>query len=163
MWLTFRHNLAAWIFHSGYHKFMVDRPFAFTACETLHFMGLTVLFGALMIVDLRGLGFFKRIPLLEAHKLVPFAIGAFVVQLLTGVSFIFSNPNAYFYDVSFGLKMILVVLAGLNALAYEIFVHRPMLKGDTAIETAPITKITSLLSLLFWSGVLIFGRLIPYL
>jgi hypothetical protein len=163
MWYAFRHGLAAWIFKTPFHRFMVDQPIAFTTAETLHFMGLTVLMGCLIVIDLRGLGLFKRMPLIEIHKLVPFVIGAFFVQLGTGLCFIFSNPNAYFYDLSFGLKMLLVLLAGVNALAYELFVHRRLKAGALGVETAAVTRVTSALSLIFWSGVLIFGRLIPYL
>jgi hypothetical protein len=155
--------LAAWIRASDLHRFMADNPIAFTACETLHFMGLTILFGALMVIDLRGMGLFKRLSLLEVHKLVPFAIGAFLVNLVTGIMFIFSNPYAYFDNKAFGLKMLLVLLAGLNALLFEVKVHRPLAAGNLAVETGTLVKVSSALSLAFWAGVLIFGRLIPYL
>jgi hypothetical protein len=154
--------ISIWIETTSLHKFMVDNPIAFTFCETLHFMGLTVLAGALLVVDLRGLGFVKRMPLLELHKLVPFAIAAFVVQLLTGICFIASSPNHYFVDLSFQLKMILVLVAGVNALVFEFMVFRPMKAGNLGVETSAVTRITSGLSILCWTGVLICGRLIPY-
>lgn len=152
-----------WIQSTWLNKFMVGNPAAFTTAETLHFMGLTVLMGSLLVIDLRGLGFLKRMPLLEVHKLVPFAIGAFAVQLITGIGFISTNPHHYFEDLSFQLKMLLIPIAGVNALVFEFFVFRPLKAGNTAIEDGALIKITSGLSLLAWSLVLIFGRLIPYL
>jgi hypothetical protein len=154
--------LAAWIETTPMHRFMNDVPVAFTAAETLHFMGLTVLFGVLLVVDLRGLGFLRRISLVEIHKLVPFAIGAFIVQLLTGIAFICSSPNHYFVDTAFQAKMITVVLAGINALVFEFAVFRPIKAGNAAIEHGTLIKVTSGLSILFWAFVLICGRLIPY-
>ncbi|HTI66904.1 MAG TPA: DUF6644 family protein [Caulobacteraceae bacterium] len=154
--------ISIWIETTPLHTFMVQNQIAFTFCETLHFMGLTILAGALLVIDLRGLGFLKRMPLYELHKLVPFAIGAFAVQLLTGLAFIFSNPNHYFLDLSFQVKMVLVVLAGLNALAFEFLVFRPMKAGVPNVESWAVTKITSGLSIALWAGVLICGRLIPY-
>jgi hypothetical protein len=162
MWLALRHELADWIMQSGFHRFMVNSPAAFTAAETVHFMGLSVLFGTLMVVDLRGLGLIKGLPLIEVHKLIPLAIGAFLVQVGTGLCFIFSNPNAYFYNLSFGLKMLLVLIAGVNAIAYELLVHRPLVAGRIEAENSLAARITCGLSLFLWSGVLIFGRLIPY-
>jgi hypothetical protein len=154
--------LSLWIESTWLHRFMQQNPLAFTTSETLHFMGLTILIGALMVIDLRGLGLFKRMPFLEVHKLVPIAVGAFAVQLATGVCFVFQGPQNYFDDLSFRIKMLLVVLAGVNALAFELFVFRPYKAGNIAIEQAPITKITCAASLLIWACVLICGRLIPY-
>jgi len=154
--------LAMWIRHSGLHEFMAASPAAFTAAETLHFMGLTVLFGALLVIDLRGMGFYKRLSLVEVHKLVPFAIGAFIVNLITGIMFIFSNPYAYFGNIAFGIKCVLIVLAGINALVFEFAVFRPLHAGKPGIDGGAVVKISSALSLLFWAGVLIGGRLIPY-
>lgn len=155
-------GLAHWIEAQPLHLFMEQNKLAFVAAETLHFMGLTILIGALMIIDLRGLGFFKRMPLLEAHKLVPVAIGAFLVQLLTGIAFIFNGPQNYFDDLSFRIKMLLVVLAGLNALAFEFAVFRPLAAGKSGVETGAVIKISSAASLIIWACVLICGRLIPY-
>jgi hypothetical protein len=155
--------LAIWIDSTPMHRFMQENPAAFTACETLHFMGLTILIGALMIIDLRGLGLFKRMPFGEVHKLVPFAIGAFIVQLATGVCFVFQGPQPYFDNLSFRVKMVLVLLAGINALVFEVLVFRPYKAGDIAVETAPITRFTCLASILMWFGVLMAGRLIPYI
>lgn len=154
---------SVWIQHTPLNTLMVQNAAAFTAAETIHFMGLTILVGSLMVIDLRGLGLIKRMPLIEAHKLVPFAIGAFVVQLITGLGFISTQPEHYFHSIAFCLKMVLVLIAGVNALVFEFFVFRPLLAGKPGIEDGAVIKITSGLSLAVWALVLIFGRLIPYL
>jgi hypothetical protein len=142
---------------------MVKYPMPFVVCQTLHFMGLSVLLGALIIVDLRGLGVFARAPLLETHKLVPLASGGFAVQLVTGACMTLTNPTTYFVSKAFWIKMVLILLAGLNALVYEIFIFRPLAAGDTAVETSGMLKLTSALSLFLWVAVLMFGRLIAYI
>jgi hypothetical protein len=154
--------LKTWIEGTWLHTAMVQSPVAFTLAETLHFMGLSILIGALVLIDLRGLGLMKRLPLLEMHKLVPFALAGFAINLLTGLAFIFSSPGAYFDNLGFQLKMGLIVLAGVNALAFEFLVFRPLVAGDAGAATGPAVRITSGLSLALWAGVLIFGRLIPY-
>jgi hypothetical protein len=156
-------GLIAWAGDTGLHNFMVKYPLPFVVCQTLHFMGLSVLLGALMLIDLRGLGVFPSAPLKVAHKLVPLAIGGFAVQLVTGLCMTFTNPTTYLVSQAFWAKMVLIGLAGLNALAYEVFVFRPLETGNTAIEGSAMLKITSALSLVLWVAVLVAGRLIAYI
>ncbi len=50
---------------------MVNLTWGWPACETIHFVGLSVLFGVVMLVDLRMLGFMKGIPYSTLHRLLP--------------------------------------------------------------------------------------------
>ena len=155
-------GLYTWMEASWLGQLMILNPLAFTVAETLHFMALTILIGTLLVVDLRGMGVLKRIPLVQAHKLIPFTIGAFAVSLATGIAFLCSNPANYFSNTAFQIKLALVVLAGINAVIFELAVFRPLVAGKPGIEEGAVVKLTSFLSLAFWAGVLIFGRLIPY-
>ena len=154
-------GVATWIKSTGFHRFMIENSWPFPAAETLHFMGLTLLFGALLAVDMRGLGFVRAIPLQAVHKLVPVALGAFTVNLLTGIAFLFADPDRYFINIAFQLKMALIVLAALNALAFEVFVFRPLSAGANVSETMA-AKLTSGASIVIWALVIIAGRAIPY-
>lgn len=154
-------TISNWLASTAFHQFLVDHSWPFPLAETLHFMGLTLLFGAILIVDLRGLGFLKAIPFKEAHKLVPVAIGAFTVNLLTGIVFIFAEPTMYFDNIIFQAKMGLILLAGLNALAFELVVFRPYLAGRPT-DTGLAVKVISAASILIWMLVIIAGRSIPY-
>lgn len=154
-------NIAEWLKSTGFHNFMTGNSWPFPAAETLHFMGLTILFGTLLVVDLRGLGFLRQISLQAAHKLVPIALAAFAVNLITGIAFIFADPDRYFINIAFRVKMILIVLAGLNALAFEFLVFRPAQAGKP-VEEGYIAKITSGASIAIWAMVIVAGRAIPY-
>jgi hypothetical protein len=147
---------------SPINDMMLNVPWAFPAAESLHFMGLTLLLGSLIVVDLRGMGLLRIIPFEQAHKLVPIAIVGFVVNLITGFLFLFADPRTYFANAGFWYKMIFIVLAGLNALVFEIFVFRRYRNGDTAIADSTLAKVVSALSLVFWFVVLILGRFLPY-
>ncbi len=155
-------TLASWIKTTTLHDFSIASYWFFPAAETLHFMGLTVLFGMLLLIDLRGLGFYKTIAIEQVHKLVPIVLVAFAVNLLTGLIFIFTDPDRYFVNIAFQVKMYLIVVAGLNALAFEFIVFRPSLKGRMDMDRSVLTKIISALSLLLWTSVIIAGRFIPY-
>jgi hypothetical protein len=154
--------LAEWIETTPFNAFMLNTPWAFPAAETLHFMGLTLLLGSLLVIDMRGMGMLRIIPFKEAHKLIPIAITGFAINLLTGIAFVFADPRSYFGNLGFWYKMLFIVLAGINALAFEFLVYRRVRAGDTAAEEGLTAKITSALSLVFWFNVLILGRFLPY-
>jgi hypothetical protein len=148
--------------NSFLHDFMMEVRPAFPAAETLHFIGLSLMFGSLLLVDLRALGMFKSLPLITLHRLVPVAIIAFLINLVTGVLFVAFDPQAYFGNTAFLWKMVLIMLAGINALIFEVLVFRPLAAGDATIERGALIKFSAALSLLLWCGVLILGRLIPF-
>src|SRR5690606_18227695 len=100
-------------------QFIIDRSWTWPTLESLHFLGLCVLIGAILIMDLRLIGFHREIPLRAVHRLVPAAWLGFVVNLLTGVLFVFGEPRLYLENPAFGLKMALIVLAGLNFVLYR--------------------------------------------
>jgi hypothetical protein len=154
--------LARWINTTPLHDLMLQQSWAFPAAETIHFMGLSMLIGSLLIVDLRGMGLLRMIPFEQAHKLIPLAIIGFVANVITGVAFVFSDPTLYFPNTSFWYKMAFIALAGLNALAFELLVFRRHRKGEIKIQESVVAKATSALSLVFWLVVLILGRFLPF-
>jgi hypothetical protein len=154
--------LIDWIQSTPIHEAMLDIPWAFPACETLHFMGLTLLIGAILVVDLRALGLLRMIDFKTAHKLIGVAIFGFAINLTTGTLFCFADPGRYFVNVGFQSKMVLIVIAGLNAVAFELLVYRRVRAGDAAAETSIAARTTAALSVVLWFSVLILGRFMPY-
>ena len=131
--------------------------------ETIHFFGMTILFGALLITDLRLVGFYKAMPIQATHFLIKLAIFGFVLNLITGIAFFCGDPFRYTYALAFQLKVVFLVLAGLNA-AYFTFKLQPAWnEWDPHGDAPKAARISGGLSILFWGLVVIFGRLIPYL
>ena len=80
--------------------------------------GLSLLLGTVGLFDLRVLGVGKAVPPATLHKLIPFGIGDFVLNLLTGIWFFFDFPEQYFYNPSFQLLLAFVALAGINVAVF---------------------------------------------
>lgn len=133
----------------------------FAAGETLHFIGLSMMVGALLIVDLRLLGFMHSVPMRAALAFLPFAIIGFVINLLTGIEFFTNDPFMYWPNPAFRLKMFLILVAGLNALIFAVMEHRHVLVLGDKEQTSLFTKATAVLSLSLWLTVLLLGRLLP--
>jgi hypothetical protein len=152
-----------WMESTWIHDFVLDYPWTFPTLEALHFVGLCLLMGALLIMDLRLIGFQRIIPLSAVHSLMPVAIIGFALNLVTGLGFVFSDPGMYFLNGAFQVKLALIALAGLNFLIYFVKVE-PLLANASSTTTMPsVAKAIGAASLVLWFGVLILGRLLPYL
>ena len=131
--------------------------------EIIHFFGLTLLLGGLIIVDLRMIGFFPTINLQGVKKLLPFVIFGFLLNLITGIFFIYGDPSRYAINIGFQIKLILILLAGCNAAIYHFRVESYVLDLGSSSRRPPLTiKLVGLTSLGLWTAVLLLGRLIPY-
>jgi hypothetical protein len=138
-----------------------DSAWLFSFGETLHFIGLCVLLGTLLFVDLRLLGFLKSIPVKSVLAVLPWGIFGFVLNAATGWLFFTSNPTLYWGNSAFRIKMLLIMLAGINALIFTVVEHRQVALLGPGEDTPAFTKTTAALSLILWFGVLLIGRMLP--
>lgn len=130
--------------------------------EISHFIGLSLLLGGLLVIDLRMAGHFRSFDPVATHRLLPFVLIGFGINLLTGILFFYGDPMRYSVNIGFQIKMGLVLLAGLNAALYYWKVSPIMQGWDAATPSPPIAKFVAYTSLAVWAGVLLCGRLIPY-
>jgi len=95
-----------------------DYGWLWPLCETLHFMGMVLLIGTVGLFDLRMLGVAKGLPGAPFNYLIPWGLGGFTVNLITGVMFLSGNFNAvveYGQNPAFKWKVAFMALAALNA------------------------------------------------
>jgi uncharacterized membrane protein len=131
--------------------------------ETLHFLGLALLFGTLGMVDLRILGFFKRLPVAPLLRFVPWAIAGFVVNVITGLLFFIGMPEFYVYNLDFHLKMFGVLLAGSNILLLFLTDALRDCERLGANEEAPLfAKFFAGTSIILVVAVIVLGRYMPF-
>ena len=130
--------------------------------ETLHFAGLSVMFGALLVVDLRVMGVARFVNMPAAMKFIPVAIAAFAVNLVSGVAFLCGDPYRYSVNLAFQWKMGLIVVAGLNALWFWFGEHKELKRLADGEDAAFRAKVIAFLSLIIWVAVIVLGRMIPY-
>src|SRR5579863_2479166 len=142
-------------------SFVSDTPWMWPTCETLHFVGLSLLLGVVFLVDLRVLGVMKGVSFASLHRLLPWAALGFGVNVLTGMLFFVGIPGQYIHNPAFYWKIALVMLAGANALYFTLF-DEPWSLG--AGEDAPLTaKIASASAMLLWVAVMYCGSMLPFL
>ena len=132
--------------------------------ESTHVLTLMLFVGTLIAVDLRLLGFaFKDVPVSEVtSRMLPWTVAGFVIMVITGVLLFYAIPVRSYQSVWFRLKVILLLIAGVNAW----MMHKKVLANRAEWDTAPRpprgARISAALSLATWAGVIITGRFIAY-
>jgi hypothetical protein len=158
---SFTHPFVVWLAHTKFSELMVQSKWWWAFMMDMHFIGLSLLIGVIGALDLRMLGFAKDIPLAPMHKLVPFAIVGFVINLITGVLAFIGMPIFYTYDTAFWLKMFAILLAGVNVGVFYLTGVFRKVEGLGAGEDAPISaKLIAASSMFLWISVIMLGRYI---
>jgi hypothetical protein len=138
------------------------RAWAFPAMETVHFLGMALLFGAVLLTAVRVLGGARTVPYPAFHRLLPLGVFGFVLNVVTGVGFFLVDTSRY-SAATYGFfpKMALIVVGGVAALYFTMFERLWELgPGDDAPLSA---KAVAVVTVFVWAGVIAYGRLLPYL
>lgn len=138
-----------------------ETPGLFPASEMAHFIGLSLLIGVMLVVDLRILGVFRQASYASVLKLLPLAVIGFAINLISGILFICGNPYLYFTNPAFWLKLAFIMLGGLNALWFTFAEHKLIAGLPTDAAAPQLARIMAAASLGMWIMVLLLGRLLP--
>ena len=109
-------------------------PWQYPTFETGHYIGLSLLVGGIMLIDLRVLGFARALPLKSMIGLLPFVWVGFLINVFTGSMLFIYGATNFGPNRAFQLKMAFLLIAGLNALAFDLAVRRS--GGTPSIRSA---------------------------
>jgi hypothetical protein len=157
----------------GFFQWVYDLPMAdairsnelaFPWLESVHVLAITLVLGSIAVADLRllGLASVKRPVSQLLHEVLPVTWVAFVVALITGSLMFMSNAVEYVHNRPFQLKMIMLVLAGLNMLVFQLVTFRGVGTWDDAVRTPGAARFAGGFSLFCWLTVVAFGRWIGF-
>ncbi len=156
------HPVLQWIHDSWLGESGRLVVWVFPMAEALHFIGLCLLVGLVGLIDLRLLGVARRLPVEAMHALVPWALAGFVLTILTGSTFFAVDPFRYYVIALFWIKMLLIVVAGVNLLLYRVVVVPEVETWGAGAEASTVAKAIATVSLILWVAIISAGRLIPY-
>ena len=151
----------SWITANALGLMMTDRTWLWPASESLHFIGMWLLFGIVLLTNLRMLGMFRMWSFASVHRLLPWAALGFAVNTVTGMGFVTAAPHMYVENVSFLWKIGFLMLAGVNLLYATVF------EGPWHVESgedSPLrVKVMGATAIVAWLGVMYFGRMLPFI
>jgi hypothetical protein len=137
----------------------------FPAIETVHLLGMTVLVWTVAAFDLRLLGWaFERTPVSElARRLLPWTWMGFGLQVVTGALLFSSEAAKMYVNPAFRMKMVLICLAGAQALIFQFAAGHRLAAWDERGAVPVAARIGGLISILLWIGVVAAGRWIGFI
>jgi hypothetical protein len=156
-------QFVSWLESTAISEMLRDITWVWPLCESLHFMGLCVLIGGAGFFDLRLMGYMPSVPVTTAHTFIRWAIAGFVVNLVTGVLFFVMAPGMYAFSAAWWAKVAFLVVAGVNALAFETTQAGKIAALAPGDDTPMACKVIGALSLFSWFAVLYIGRMLPYI
>lgn len=151
-----------WVRSWPLSAFVLHHSWLWPAMESLHYLGLSMLLGTVGLFDLRVLGMAKAIPPGALHRLIPWGVGAYGLNLLTGISFFSAFPEQYAYNSAFHWKLSFMALAGLNVALFYTAAFRGVMALPAGADAPLRAKLITGLSLASWISVLVCGRLLTF-
>jgi hypothetical protein len=158
---TFR-GLYTWLTATWISDVMRNTRYAWPICESIHFVGLSLLVGTVGIFDLRLLGFARRVPVSALHRLIPIGVTGFGMNIATGVCFLAGMPDQYFINGAFQVKVVFLAIAGMNVAMFYLTTFKRVATVGPGEQAPLFARIIGGVSLCSWIGVMTAGRLLTF-
>ena len=129
-----------------------------------HVVSMGIFAGLVLMMDLRLLGVGNmRTPFSEVQRrLFPWQMLAMGATAITGVTLLYADPMRFYVNIFFWMKMLMMVLTAINALAFHYITYHSVTSWDSAMTTPFGARLSGLVSVVLWMLVIVSGRLIPY-
>ena len=163
--MHFIYSICVWLEQTSVGISVRDSMWLFPIIETIHIIGIAMLVGSTSILDLRLMGLtYREQPVSKlAWRFLPWAWVGFVLQVITGGLLFASEATKMYDNLGFRIKMLLIVVAGLNALVFHSIAYQSVGKWEND-RVAPLSaRAAGLISILLWFGIVFFGRWIAYI
>lgn len=149
---------------SGLADWMRYSNNAMPVVEATHVLSATLLFGTVLIVDLRLLGILdtSRSYSRVAREVLPLTWLAFGVSVVTGSLMFTTNASTYFGNAAFQWKALALFGAGLNMVLFQLFTARRMAPSTSQGPVPRAARVAGLVSMLLWAAVVLLGRWIGF-
>ncbi len=141
-------------------NYVRDTPWSWIACETLHFIGLSLLLGVIGMVDLRMVGMMKGVSFAALDRLLPWGMLGLGLNVATGMLFFAAAPGQYTANPAFYWKLVFLLIAGANTLYFSFDATWTLRPDD---EAPGLSKAVASAALFFWAGVMFWGAMLPFI
>ena len=153
-----------WLEATQFSTGIRESTYVWAIIDGVHVLGLCLFVGLTLFWDLRLLNVvMKRVPVTEIwSRLIPWMTVGFVIMLFSGLGLFVSDPVRFYGNIIFRIKVVVLVVAALNALAFHSGIERRLLEWDTTPTTPAAAKVAGALSISMWALAIVCGRLIAY-
>jgi len=149
---------------SGLGLWIAGSTWVYPLLEIVHVVGLGLLFGPIVLLDLRILGIGRELPLGALGRTVlPCVWTGFFLNATSGVLLFVSNAAELAANTPFRIKIVLIALAGLNVLVLHRRTYARAVSLATGARAPNAARAAATASICLWLGVIAAGRMIAYI
>ena len=143
---------------------IAEDPVLFPWIEVSHVLAIPIVFGSILLVDLRLLGLAARdYPIQRMSKaVVPVTWVAFIIAAITGALLFASNPITYYGNAYFRAKIVMIFCAGVNMAIFHVWTMRSIADWDDKPQIPLAVRAAGLISILLWLAIVACGRWIGF-
>jgi len=157
-------RFSQWLEATDVSQALAGSIWTYPIVESLHAIGVAVFLGLLLVWDLRLLGvLFKRVPVTEVWaRLIPWIAAGAVFMMVTGIALFVAKPVYSWGHVFFRIKVVALILALANAVAFHFGIERRVVDWDCVPIPPRAARIAGVCSIALWAVIVVAGRLIGY-
>jgi hypothetical protein len=153
-----------WLQDLGWTTALRESQYMFPIVEGIHLLGLAFILGPVLMLDFRLTGIAWRDQPVSriANSFVPYSVGGAIVMFATGLLLFAAEPVRCWNSNWFKIKLVLLAVAGLNALYFHMKTQSGWGAWDNEAVPPAAARMAGLLSIIFWAGVVLAGRWTAY-
>lgn len=151
-----------WLEATSLAEYVRVSAFGYPAAIALHSVGLAVMVGPVLMLDLRLLGRFHGIPYESLSRILAIAWIGFLINFLSGIGLFAAQATSYMTNVPFLVKIALVLVGAITAAQQQTVIGRQAASWN-ATGVPGSVRAVAIGSIVFWVGAIVTGRLIAYL
>jgi hypothetical protein len=157
-------SVVQWLEKSPVSVAMHESIYAFPVVESIHVLGLCLFLGLAVLWDLRLLGITLRSVRVSevSDQLLPWMRVGAVIMVVSGGLVFLNTPVRYYTNIFFRVKVVLLLLAVMNARVFETGIYRRVAEWERQGHTPRFAKMAGIASLVLWACIVIAGRMIAY-
>jgi hypothetical protein len=157
-------EICQWLESTPVARLIQESAYGFPIVVAIHILGLTFSVGTLLWVDVRMLGVsLRELRVSEVYRaLAPWFLVGFALMLISGATLFVAFATAAYANGYFRLKIILLVVAAVNAVIFHRVTQRDATLWDAAARPPASVRLAGFASLVAWAGVILAGRMMSY-
>lgn len=157
-------NFVEWLASTRGSIALHESLYLYPLVESAHVLTLCLFVGTAAMFDLRLLGLtLRRVPVSEVfRRLMPWTIAGFVIMVITGALLFYAIPVRTYQSIFFRLKVILLILAGINVWVFHRRLEPRIGEWDSDPAAPRAARLTAIASLVLWACIIVAGRMIAY-
>jgi len=157
-------SMCRWLQDTHIGTSIHESIWVFPIIETIHVLALSISVGLLLVSDLRLMGYIMvRRPVSEVYEQIkPWMFIGFAIMVVTGILLFWCQAVKAYTSIFFRVKVVLLLLAAINAVAFERGIYRQVEKWDNSLVPPLEARLAGWLSLIFWIAIITCGRTMAY-